>query len=228
MSFVHRTVAAAIACSALLACKEAIVDPPGDLADLRLLHASAGLGVMDIEIDGVPVIRGVAFGASSPLVAVPAGSQRLVVKAAGAVLGSIQGELSSAHVNSVVVAGGVPQLSAVVVPDTGQVAPNRANLRMIVHASGNPASPTNLQALLTGSSLPADSTLRFGVDATQSRYSSLMYFDPGTFTFRYVPAGTNGPVLAEATFAVAAGQTKAIILSRAANGTYKAEVVVEP
>jgi hypothetical protein len=53
-----------------------------------------------------------------------------------------------------------------------------------------------------------------------------MYFDPGEFTFRFYPEGST-TLLTEVTFSVTAGQTKAVVLERAADGTYSASVVVE-
>jgi hypothetical protein len=209
-------------------CSESIINPPGDTAELRLTHASSGLGAVDVEIGGEAVIRGVGFGNTSPLVLVPAGSQRLVVRTATQVLGTVDGVLSENHVNSVVVAAGTPQLSAVVEPDTGSTAPSRANLRLVTVATTNTASPTLLNALLNYSGVPADSTARIGgIDATVARYGSLMYFDPGAIRIRYVPAGASSPVLAEANFEIAAGVKKAAVLSRNPDGSYKVEIVVE-
>ncbi|MFN0181487.1 MAG: DUF4397 domain-containing protein [Gemmatimonadales bacterium] len=202
--------------------------PATDQAELRLLHATAGLGNIDLEIAGRTVISGVSYGRSSPVALAPAGSRQLVVRAGTTVLGTVSGNLSADHVNSVVVAGGVPQFTTRVDPDTGAVAPSRANIRFVITAAENSSAPLQLNALLSGTSLPNDSTMRFGIDASTSRYWSLMYFDPGTFTVKFVPVGTNGRVLTQATFGVAAGEAKAVVLRRDAAGTYRVEVVVEP
>jgi hypothetical protein len=213
--------------AALTACSDPI-NPQGDQAELRLLHASSGIGNVEVEVAGQIVISGVSYGRSSPLVLVPAGNRQLVVRSGTTVLGTVSGNLSTDHVNSVVVAGGIPQFTTQVDPDTGVVAPSRANIRFVITAAENSSAPLQLNALLSGTSLPTDSTMRFGIDASTSRYWSLMYFDPGQFTVKFVPVGTNGPVLAEATFAVAAGEAKAVVLRRDSGGTYRVEVVLEP
>jgi len=53
-----------------------------------------------------------------------------------------------------------------------------------------------------------------------------MYFDPGTFTFKFQPEG-EASVLTQVSFDVAAGETKDVVLERAANGSYSASVVLE-
>ena len=219
---------ASLGVALVAACSDTIVEPPANGAELRLLHASAGFGNLELEVGGTTVIRDVPYGRSSPLVIVPSGSQRLVVRAGGTVVGTIDGNLAATHVNSVIVAGGVPQLASQVDPDTGTVAPARANIRFVVHGTDNTAAPTQLHALLSGTTLPVDSTMRFGIDATVSRYWSLMYFNPGRFTVKFVPQGATTPVLTEATFDVATGEAKALVLRREAGGAYKVEVVVEP
>jgi hypothetical protein len=226
---VLRSLLPAAALLGAAACSNAIVDPPGDTADLRLIHASAGVGTVDLDVGGQAVVRGLPFGQSSPLKVVPAGQQEIVVRAGGQVIGTIAASLSSLHVNTVVVSGGAAQLASVVVPDTGAVAPNRANIRFVVVASANTAGPTQLDALLSGTTIGQDSTQRFGgFDSQVAKYWSLLYYDPGTFTVKFVPAGASTPVLAEATFPVAAGEKKALVLSRTANGSYSLDVVVEP
>lgn len=214
---------------ALAACGSDQVTRPGDRAELRLLHASPGLGSLDLDVAGQRVISGLPFGRSSALVEVQGGAQRLVIRSGTAVIGTIDGTLGVHRVNSVLAWAGKVELASRVDGDTGTVAPTRANLRFVITAAESQAAPTQLNALLSGTSIvPVDSTQRFGIDATVSRYWSLLYYDPGRFTVRFVPAGTNGPVLAQATFDVAAGETKAIVLRRDTSGTYLVEVVVEP
>ena len=57
-------------------------------------------------------------------------------------------------------------------------------------------------------------------------YSSLIYFDPGEFLLRYAPENTE-TVLTQATFDIAAGETKVAILQRDAAGNYTVQVVIE-
>jgi hypothetical protein len=179
-----------------------------------------------MDVAGSAVIRGVSYGNTSPVVVVPSGSQQLIVRAGSQVVGTMTGNLSTSHINNVVVADGIAALSSVVDNDTGSVAPARANIRLVVTAAENTTDPTLLQALLNWSGDP-DSTMRFGIDTKVARYFSLMYFNPGHFTIKYVPTGTDGPILTQAQFDVAAGEKKALVLSRGSDGVYKVEVVVE-
>jgi hypothetical protein len=217
----------ALAFALLSSCGGDTASPDGPQADLRLLHASSSLGALDLSVGDQTLISNVAFGTSSPIVRVPAGEQHITVRAGGTVVGGLDVQLSTDHVNAVVVAGGVPQFSSDVVPDTGAVNPARANLRLVNVATGNSAAPTQLQVLLNFPGVSADSTAKFGgYDATVARYWSLLYFDPGHFRIRYVPQGTT-TVLAEAEFDIAAGETKAAVLRRLDDGSYQVEIVKE-
>jgi hypothetical protein len=53
-----------------------------------------------------------------------------------------------------------------------------------------------------------------------------MYFDPGHFTFTYLPQGSS-TVLTKVEFDMAAGEKKAVVLERAEDGTYSASVLIE-
>jgi len=199
---------------------------PGEVtADLRVVHATASIGAVDVLVDGEPVLIGVGFGASRSA-QVPPGSHQLTFRAGGTVLGEITADLTTEHVNAVVVANGAPQLSAAVIPDTGIVAVARANLRLVNVVGVNQSDPTNLQVLINFPGVSADSSARLAMDAKIASYSSLLYFDPGHFRLRYVPAGTN-TVLAEAEFDIALGQVKVAVLQRDANGQYRVSIATE-
>ncbi len=219
------------------ACTDRITEPgpPGSTAELRIVHVRQGVGTVDVEVDGQVAIRGVAYGSSSSAVLVKSGARRLTIRANGGVVGTLDANLDSERLNHLVVATRGPQLSSRVEPDTtwsngesGSTNPNRAYVRMIEVATDNSAPPVQLQALLVAPGTRADSVMRFGIDATVGRHGSLMAFDPGTFFWKYVAAGTSAPVLAEATFDIAGGQTKAIVLSRRPGGEYQVDVVTEP
>jgi hypothetical protein len=67
----------------------------------------------------------------------------------------------------------------------------------------------------------------FGLNATVPSHGPLMYFNPGHFRVRFVPEGGT-TVLTEAEFDVAAGEKKAIVLSRDDAGAYSVKIVTEP
>ena len=93
----------------------------------------------------------------------------------------------------------------------------------------NSSDPTLLQALLSATNQQGqapDSVQKFGFDAKVASYGTLMYLTPGQVTVKFVPQGT-ATVLTQVSFAVAAGEAKAVVLERAAGGTYSAQVVTE-
>jgi len=212
-------------CGILLAGCGGTNEPAGE-AELRVLHATPALGPVDVAVGGVTVVHGIAFGTTSTLVRVPGGQQHLVVSSGSQILGALDPMFSLQHVNSVVVAGGAPQFLSLVTPDTGQSVSNRANVRMVNVIGANLQPPTLLDVLVHAPNANPDSVAKLGIDASIARYGTLMYFDPGHFTFTFVPAG-GSTVLAQVSFDVAAGETKAVVLQRATDGTYSAQVVIE-
>ena len=206
-------------------CGETVIGPPGGTASLRLLHASVGTGPIDLLIGNSLVIRDVAFGLGSPTTQVPAGSQRLVIRAGNQVLGEITGRLTTDHLNTVVVSNGSAHFTDVI-PDTGAVHPERANLRLVNIAGSNTTEPTLLQAQITQTD--PDSVLRIDFDSRVTRYGSLMYLPsaPGKATVKYVVEG-GSTVLTQVSFPITAGQARAVVLERATNGTYSAQIVIE-
>ncbi len=209
-------------------CDESPIGPPGGTARLRLLHASAATGAVDVLIGNSQVISNVTFGNGSPIALVAAGAQQLVVRSGTQVLGQLSGTLSTSHVNTVVVANGTANLSAVV-SDTGAVNPTRGNVRLVNVVGPTSADPTLLRALLTATGQPgqaADSVQVFAFDAKVGSYGTLMYFSPGQITVKFQPQGAS-TVLTQVSFAVAAGEVKAVVLERGADGVYKAQVVTE-
>ncbi|HEX9892336.1 MAG TPA: DUF4397 domain-containing protein [Gemmatimonadales bacterium] len=218
--------AGALLTGLLMACSDDPTAPAGPTAELRLLHATSNLGALDVEVASSTVIQGITFGNASAITPVPAGLQHLTIRSGGTVVGQIDANLTTEHINAVTVVAGVPQLSSTVVPDTGQAAPNRANLRLVNVVGSNTADPTLLHVLINFPGVNPDSTARIGLDTKVASYGALMYFDPGSFRLRYVPQGQS-TVLAETTFNIAAGEKKAVVLERDAAGTYRIQVLVE-
>jgi hypothetical protein len=211
-----------------LACKSSTDNGAGGInTTFRAVHASPGVGPIDIQVDGMPVVAGLGYGQSSPEVTIDAGPRRFVVRSGGTVLADMQHDASGSHLNSMVIADGVPQFSTLVVPDTGQPAPSKANLRLVNVVGTSLAPPTALQVLIKAPNANPDSVVTSNLDATVAAYWSLMYFDPGQFDIRYVPAGDT-TTLASASFSIAAGEKKAVVLRRADDGTYHVDVAVEP
>ncbi len=210
-----------------LACGgDGTVAPPQGAADFQVWHASPGLGALTVQVGSTTVVQGLQVGRSSPIVRVPEGVQHIVVRSGAQIVGEIDRDLSTGQLNSLVVADSALQFSGVVIPDTGQAISNRANIRMINVVGPNGSDPTLLHVKLKAPNANPDSIITFGMDATVATHGTLMYFDPGHFTFTYLPQGS-ATVLTEVEFDVAAGEKRAVVLERAANGAYNASVLIE-
>ena len=209
----------------LAACSDNMGTPaPALTADLKLVHADASAGPVDLEVGGTTVIQSLAYGQASPITRVPGGTQHIVLKSGTMIVATLDGTISETTLTSLLLSSTGAQFAAVVTPDTGAVATDRANIRLINVVGPNAEDPNVLDVKVTA---PApDTVMTLGVDTRISRYNTLMYFDPGEFTFKFQPEGV-ATVLTQVTFTVAAGQTKDVVLERAADGTYTASVVIE-
>ena len=210
----------------IVACSDSTNGIGGPTAQLKVVHAAAALGTVDVRIGGASVISGLSYGHSSAITMVPAGSQRLIFRSGGTDVAQVDVTLSASGINAVAFNGDTAQVTPVT-PDTGHAATSRANIRMINVAGTNSAPPTLLSVLVNFPGVSPDSVATFGLDATVPSHGPLMYFDPGHFRFRFVPEGTTN-VLTEVEFDVIAGEKKAVVLERTAAGVYAAKVVTEP
>jgi hypothetical protein len=211
--------------AAALACGDGTGASPGE-AEFQVWHATAGLGALDVQVGSATAVSGLQSGRSSRVVRVAEGIQHIRVRSGSDVVGEMNYDLSTAQLNTLVIADSALQFSGQVTPDTGTVASNRANVRMINVVGPNTSDPTLLDVEVIAPSTNPDSILTFGMDSKVASRGPLMYFDPGHFIFTYLPQGTT-TVLAEVEFDVAAGEKKAVVLERAEDGTYSATVLVE-
>ncbi len=208
----------------ITACSPEPMTQPTANADLRLVHADAAAGAIDVVVAGKTVLQGISYGHTSAVAQVPSGMQHVVVNSGGQMLAELDANISGSIVNSLLVSASSVQFATDVVPDTGAVITSRANIRMVNVASSNTADPTLLDVKVTAPGV--DSVMTFGVDTKIARYGTLMYFDPGAFTFSYYPTG-DPTLLTQLTFNVGAGEAKAVILERDAGGVYHASVVAD-
>jgi Domain of unknown function (DUF4397) len=197
-------------------------------ADLKLVHASANVGAVDVDVGGQTVITGLTYGNSSALTRVTAGAQRVRVRHGATTIAEVDAMLSTVHVNALTLTDDTVQVSTTVTPDTGQAISNRANIRLINVVGESTSDPTLLYALINAPGVSPDSVARIGMDTKIASHGSLMYFDPGHFRFRFAPQANVSNVLADVDFDVVAGQKRAVVLRRDAGGVYHAEVVAEP
>ena len=210
---------------ALAACSDG-TGTGGPMTQLKVVHAASALGVVDVQMGSRAVISGLPYGQSSALTEVPAGAQQLTFRSGGTTIAQLPVTLIPNRINAVTVGNDTVQVTPVT-PDTGVAISNRANVRMINIVGTNTSPPVNLRVLLNFPDVSPDSTAVFGLNTTIASHGPLMYFNPGHFRVRFVPEGGT-TVLTEAEFDVAAGQKKAMVLSRDDAGAYSVRIVTEP
>ena len=203
------------------------VSGPTAAARIKLVHASAAVGAVDVYVAGHRVISNVASGRSSSAVEVAPGTQHVTLRSGATVVGELDAALVAKQVTAILLTAQSAQATTAV-PDTGlATANNRANIRLVNVVGTNTSSPTLLHVLVHAPGLGADSVPKLGLDTRTASHGPLMYWDPGSFRFVFVPQGST-TVLAEVAFDVAAGERRSVVLERQASGQYRASVVVEP
>jgi len=215
--------------------------PDGDsgTATMRMMNTAAGPISLDLVVGGRVIAGGVQYEQASALVTVPGGVQMLAVRRTGesGVLASKSVNLTAGAKYTVMVSGSLAALvlTPSVVVDTGLARPDRANLRIINistivippdSASQPPPIPLNVYISAPGVAL-AGLGSQLSLDARVSSYSTLMYFDPGTYIVRFVTPGTTNVVAETATISINAGQVRAVTLQRLSDGTWRTSVVAE-
>jgi len=210
--------------------------PHGPLTvEIRLLNGDAGAPSLDLLAGTTVIVDGVAYQHTSEFTTINVGARTLAVRKSGstAVLRSLDTTLTPGQRYSIIASGGALTLSASSAAlDTGQVKTDRANVRIVNVAvapdSGNAGSPAPFDVHITapGASL-AGHQPQLSLDARYSSYSSLLYFDPGTWVVRFTRAGTTDVVAASASVAIGAGQVRAFMLEKGSDGVYRVTVVAE-
>ena len=226
---------------ALAACAGEPGGPGGGegTATIRMLNAATGSGSLDLVVGGQLIAGAVDYERASVNAAVPGGTQVLNVRRSGeqAVLASKSAELQPGGKYSLVVSGSLTSLvlTSTAVGDTGAARPDRANLRLInistiviPQDSSQMPPPIPLDVYITTPGLALAGLFpNLSLDARVSSYSTLLYFDPGTFQVRFVTPGTTTVVAEAGPIVMAAGAVRAVTLSKQGDGTWKTAVVVE-
>ena len=222
-----RVRASALLAAATAACSSdpTIPDDRIGKAELTVVHASPVIGPVEVRVADQAIVSGLVFGRSSGAVLVPAGSRVITVHAGDSALAEFTATLTAGEGRSLTIGGDTTQMGTVI-PDTGLVATNRANIRLVNVVGATTADPTLLTMHLNFPGVSPDSTARIGLDARVASHGPLMYFDPGRFRIAFVPQGTT-TVLASAEFDVAAGETAVIVLERSTSGAYAVRIVRE-
>lgn len=208
-------------------------------AQVRLMNAAVGMPALDLTVGGVLVVGGIGYQQASPLATVPGGTQTLAIRRAGEqaalVSRSIPIILNAKY--TFVVGGSLASslsLTPSITVDTGLAKPDRANLRVIniggeapIDSAQAPA-PVPLDVYITAPNADlATLSPTFSLDARYSSYSSLLYFDAGTWAVRFTTAGTKQVVANTGSIPIAAGQIRAVTLQKKPDGTWQTSVVEE-
>ncbi|HEU5219024.1 MAG TPA: DUF4397 domain-containing protein [Gemmatimonadales bacterium] len=210
-------------------------------AQVRLMNAALGAPALDLVVGGKVVATGVQFQQSSALASMTAGTQMVSVRSTGqtANLAARTINITPNAKYALVVSGSLASLALTpsVTVDTGLAKPDRANIRIINIGGDAPITPTDsahapapvpLDVYFTapGADLSALSP-SMSLDARYSSYSSLIYFDPGSWVVRFTNAGTKTVVAATATIPIAAGEVRSVTLQRTTGGGFTTSVVAE-
>jgi hypothetical protein len=208
---------------------------PEITAEIRLLNGAVDATSLDLLVAGKAYVNGIELGHSSAFVTVPAGNRTLAVRRTGSssVLRSLETLLTDGGRYSIVAGGVVLSVAPVSAGlDTGSVKQDRANIRIINIASspdsGNTAPQDLLDVHITAPGAPlAGHNSQLSLDARYSSYSTLMYFDPGSWQVRFTRAGTATVVAGSESVSIGVGQVKAFVLEKLAGGQYRLNVVTE-
>ena len=220
---------------ALSGCDDDPAAPAQPMAELRLLNGAGDAAALDLLADGAVVATGIPYEGSSDYVPVPAGTQEVAVRATGtaSVLHSLEANLVQGGGYSVVAGGEALSLALRSPGDTGAAQPDRANIRIVNvappftdSASAGPPIPLDVHITPPGADL-AGHPAELSLDARYPSYSTLLYFEPGTWVVRFTEAGTTTVVAGTEALSIGAGAVRAVMLERVEGGVWPVSVVAE-
>jgi hypothetical protein len=226
-------------------------------AQVRLLNGATQSPALDLIVGGQVVAQGVGVDQASTFGTAPSGSQTIALRASGAgnLLVTVSATLVPGARYTVLASGSGTALSQSIAADTGAVNPDRANIRIINVVDGppdpvenprdstgsgsNPSPQTSDTSTSTPPALLVDVYItapgasldgvspRLSLDAAWPTYSSLLYYDPGTWVIRFTSGGTKTVLAETGSIAIGAGQIRAVKLSRTPGGGWDTSVVTE-
>jgi hypothetical protein len=227
--------ASVLALALMTGCGDDTSDPSPLMAELRLLNGAGGAAALDLLVDGVVVVADVPYEGSSEYAEVPAGSQEVSVREAGTanILGTLDTTLEAGGSYSLLAGESAIRLMTRSSGDTGSVRLDEANIRIVNIApafvdSGSVPAPVPLDVHITapGTDL-AGRQAELSLDARYPSYSSLLYFDPGTWVVRFTEAGTTTVVAGTGLLTIGAGEVRAVMLEKPEGGDWTVAVVAE-
>ncbi len=247
----YTLLAAAVAALALQGCGADGLEPPtGEPARVRLASTSPDAGTLDLLVNGRTVARGVGRSEASAVAQVDPGHAQGEIRATGAssALASLPLTLRSGESYTVLVAGPLQALTAIVSVDTGSSGPpsspppstpgepvdsgnpspaplaDAVRFR-IVHAA--PHAPA-LDPYLTPAGIPLDTLPAF----QPFEYGSLaligdMVRIPGRYTAQFTEDGAKRVVLESDEIDASAGELVTFVLGENADRSLRVDVVRE-
>lgn len=208
---------------------------PGPTAELRLVNGAGGMGALDLVVDGAIVVAAVPYEAASGYVEVPAGVRSVAVREAGTdtELASLQATLAGDGGYSVLAGAATLNLAARVPGDTGAVRVDRANIRIVNvappftdSAGVPPPLPLDVHVVPAGTVL-AGRQAELTLDSRVPSYSTLLWFEPGTWQVRFAAAATDSVVAETGMLSIGAGVVRAVLLEQPEDGVWTVAVVEE-
>lgn len=228
--------AAVLALAAVAACGDDPSEPSSpSMAELRLLNGAGSAAALDLLVDGVVVAAAVPYEGSSDYAEVPAGSQEVAVREAGTanLLGTLDTTLAAGASYTLVAGASTIRLTTRATGDTGSVQLDRANIRIVNIApaftdSGSAPAPVPLDVHITPPGMDLSGRQpELSLDARYPSYSTLLYFEPGTWVARFTEAGTTTVLAGTGMLAIGAGEVRAVMLEQPVGGDWTVAVVDE-
>ncbi|HSE28651.1 MAG TPA: DUF4397 domain-containing protein [Gemmatimonadales bacterium] len=224
-----------LALALMAGCEDNPSDPMPPTAELRLLNGATGVAALDLLVDGMVVAAAVPYEGSSNYAEVPAGSQEVAVRETGTanIVGTLDTMLVADGDYTLMAGGSALRLVTRSPGDTGQAKPDRANIRIVNiapaftdSASVPPPVPLDVHITAPGTDL-AGRQAELSLDARYPSYSTLLYFDPGTWVVRFTEGGTATVVAQTGLLSIGAGEVRAVMLEKPEGGDWTVAVVAE-
>jgi len=217
------------------ACSDNSAPAPTGTGEVRLFHGVADLGPVTIEADTDVLLQSVAYGKLTGPVDVAAGSHVFRIRNSGTVVASQTISINDGAGLTLVLSRQAATIQLAASADTGLRQPDRANLRLISAPevpgqpgdSSAPAQAGVLDVYITapGVGLAGESP-RLTMDTGTPSYSTFLYYAPGPWAVRFTRRGTKTVVAESGSVTFAAGDAKAVVIRRVANGSWT--TAVEP
>jgi hypothetical protein len=218
-----------LSASLLVACDSS---EPGDVAQLRLLHARDGAPAIDVTVNGETILEGIAFSEASGFAEVEAGAATVALRPAGGgtALSSAAADLIPGTRYTLLFsnAGGASELriapdTATGIPlqppptepgDTGAI-PGESKIKIRVIHNAIDAPPLDVYLSLDGApftgGFPLVEPFTYGV-GLNPEFPGYTERDPGVWRVRFTADGTHDVMLDSGPLSMLAGQVRSVIL----------------